>query len=259
MAIRVFIDSDRDVTNVPLSESSGVLSQPVLLRLPQEISHHLKNVLRLGAGRQVTLVARESGQEYLAIISTLSDESVEVSVLEKHPPRAPSGAVRSLLCALPKGSHSDLICEMATQLGVDRIIFWAADRTVVQLKNPADKVERWRRIAESSARQSQRSSVPEVEYVESSKALIESLAGTDEALIVCSLLPEAILARDLAPPRRAVSLIVGPEGDFTADENSAFQNCGASFMSLGNLVLRVETAAICAIATANALWSPKTF
>jgi 16S rRNA (uracil1498-N3)-methyltransferase len=234
------------------------------IELSDELSHHLRDVLRLKEGNQLIAVSNLDSEEYLAIVtdSGLGNQRqshpLEIKILSQLPKRKLSSVVSSLICAIPKGSHSDQICEQVSQLGVDRIIFWQADRSVQKLSNPDSKLERWRKIVEASARQSCGLKIPEVLYLASTHALVrllsDSVLGVGDMLAVCSLSENAKMPTKLQVVQARVHLLVGPEGDFSASEQEEFLKLGAIELSLGAHVLRVETAAVVAVAMIKAVW-----
>ena len=156
---------------------------------------------------------------------------------------APDGAgvEVSLYQAVLKGGRMDLVVEKATEVGATRIVPLLTERGVV---NPREgKVGRWRRVAESAARQSLRLGVPEVtEPVRFESAVLE--AGETGVLLHN--------APDLQPVEALVgtpaSLFVGPEGGWSEDEMRFAEEAGLSFGGLGPHRLRSETAGIVAVA-----------
>ncbi len=235
------------------------LSAGEQFELDSELSHHLRDVLRLSEGKQLIAVSGLNAVESLAVVSSCQPKKPVlikiISILNQTPARQVLG---SLICALPKGSHPDQICEQVAQFGVERIIFWQAARSVAKLQNETVKIERWKKIVEASARQSHGAVIPEVLCFTSTEKLIDWLKQFDFAgkdlLAVCSLSEKAIKMKELAAPDNQVHLIIGPEGDFTPQEEELFYNLGAKPVSLGNQVLRVETAAVAAVAAVSVLW-----
>jgi 16S rRNA (uracil1498-N3)-methyltransferase len=168
-------------------------------------------------------------------------------------------AVASLTFALCKGKHNDLVCEKATELGVGRIIFWCAERSVVRVGSREEgqhKVARWRKIAESAAAQCGRRDIPEIHLVTDPPALIEGLttyAPPNHRRFCCSLGPEALPLRKVQPLLSPSHLVIGPEGALTTAEEEMFVGLGFERITLGPLRLRSETAAITAISMVSVL------
>jgi len=160
----------------------------------------------------------------------------------------------TLFACVTKGSRWDWTIEKAVELGVTRIVPVISDRTIVRI--PASerlaKAERWRRVAEDAARQSDAVWLPEiVEAVDFPKAL--RLVGETGRVYVGALAepaPKPILAvasEDLASGVRDVGVFVGPEGDFTPEELASLVDCAVP-VTFGPTVLRAETAALFGVA-----------
>jgi 16S rRNA (uracil1498-N3)-methyltransferase len=225
------------------------------LPLTRSDVHHVRDVLRLAPGSVVDVV--ETGGTVLAVrIDGVGVSSVEGTVLESraHAPRLPL-----VLCpALSKGRKMDLVVQKATELGVERIVPFASERSVVKLE-PAKGVERrerWQRIAEEAAKQCGRGSIPQVDAPLEMEGIASVLRHADRAFV---------LSEETAPPLRtalagqaggSIAMVVGPEGGFTDDEVARLDRLGATPVGLGHLTLRTETAAIvaCAIAAYEAGW-----
>jgi 16S rRNA (uracil1498-N3)-methyltransferase len=195
--------------------------------------HHLRRVLRLAPGGDVT--AGDGGGRWRPC--RLADGVLEVAgAIVRDPRQEPPITVAF---ALVKGERPELVVQKLTELGVDRIVPFVAERSVVRWDPArADRhVERWRTIARQAAMQSRRTTLPDVAPVASFRS--------------AAALPGAALADAAgAPPTldRPVVLI-GPEGGWTPEERGA----GLPFVRLAAHVLRAETAAITAGAILTAL------
>ncbi len=206
--------------------------------------HHLKDVLRLGAGDEVT-VFDGGGQEYQCEITGEGKQGVTLRVKGRRMGALPQARV-AVACALPKKGLDDIVDKL-TQLGVDTIIPMRTERVVVRLGEAAAAVrlERWRKLAESAAGQSQRANVPELRPLSGIGEVISQAAGYDLKLIPTLSGARQTLGEVLADRRPAsVLVLIGPEGDFTDEEVEAARQAGFQPVSLGAQVLRVDTAAI---------------
>ncbi|MBN8549953.1 MAG: 16S rRNA (uracil(1498)-N(3))-methyltransferase [Deltaproteobacteria bacterium] len=227
--------------------------------LSEQDSHHLRTVLRLKEGDQLTAVDRASGQEYDAIICKLG-EPLTARILGQKEKRAGCSRVKSLIFCLAKGGNTDLVCEKACELGVQHIVLWQSQRSVVRIDNERDagkKIERWRKIVESAAKQSGNDLIPSISLALNYESLIERvspLRSPEDRSFICSLSPDSKLPSNTPAPHAYVHLAVGPEGDFTEKEESALVGVGFERLSLGPLVLRCETAAIVAISMIHGAW-----
>ena len=146
--------------------------------------------------------------------------------------------------------------EKCTELGVERIVPVRAARTERGLEQAAAKrLERWRRIGLEASQQSRRDRLPDIEEV---VEFGDALRIEVTCRFACDEEPGAAGLLDAVPPRRSgndtVALLVGPEGGWTDTERAQFLEQGWTAVSLGRQVLRAETAAVAAVAIAQAAW-----
>lgn len=212
-----------------------------------EHAAHLARVLRAQVGQEFDIAA--DGVVRRGRILSVAEDRVEFE-LDEEVASAPAAQV-TLALAIFKFDRMEWAIEKCTELGVARIVPFAARRTDAHLAAAAAKrVERWRRIAREASEQARRVAPPEVtDPVKLREVLV--LAG--EQRIVLWEAETAVSLRELcgaSTPARDVSLIltIGPEGGWTNDELQAFSNAGWKSASLGPTILRAETAAIAATA-----------
>jgi 16S rRNA (uracil1498-N3)-methyltransferase len=228
--------------------------------LTADEEHHLLDVLRAkigdtvavfdGEGRGAKAVVTEVGGRRSEIRNQRSEiegRRVVLKVLNVGGEAAPGLAI-TLIQALPKGRKMDLIVEKAVELGVTQIIPVISERTIVRLDGAARKErgERWQRLALSASRQCGTSWVPDVRSVCDYSEAIGKCSGFD-LLLVGSLGCDARPLHDVlnaAGRKTMIGLIIGPEGDLTPAEIKKAVDVGAAPVSFGQLVLRVETAAL---------------
>ena len=246
---RIFVDLTE---NQAASPGSEVLVRP-------EDHHHIRNVLRLQQGAVITAVCRKTGREFEAVISAIRPE-VRIKLIGVLPAKERTCPLRSVSVALLKGDRNDLACEQLTQFAVQRIIFWQAQRSVSKIKGAEEqgrKLTRWKRICEAAAKQSGQSCVPEIEFARDIERLIQLISSEhapEDLHLFCSLLPAA---REISSfPRKPgnVHLIIGPEGDFSPEEEGIMLKHGLMPLSLGYCRFRSETAAVAAAAMASLWW-----
>jgi 16S rRNA (uracil1498-N3)-methyltransferase len=210
---------------------------------------HLIKVLRLAPGASLRIFDG-AGTEIDARIESVGRASVEVSLGARHRIAAPACAV-SLLQAPPRGERMDLIVQKTTELGVARILPVQSERT--QVRPGAHQRARWQTIAEEAARQSGRAEVPTIGEPAPLAAVLPTASDLADARFVLwegeagQSLPAA-----LTRAAKAVVLLVGPEGGFAEAEVAAARRAGFVAVGLGPRILRSETAAIVAVALAQA-------
>jgi len=207
--------------------------------------HHLKDVLRLKVNDEVSIFDGE-GNDYAGVITGIDKRQVEIKVKQVRSANKTSLKL-TVACAIPKGSRMDEVIDYLTQLGVERIIPMRTERTVVKLDSAKTeaRLKRWQKIAQSAAQQSQRSRIPVIESVARFEDVILNSQDYDLKLIP-NLSGERKPIREVVAETRPkdVLVLVGPEGDFTAEEVGLALSQGFIAVSLGDTVLRVATAAI---------------
>jgi 16S rRNA (uracil1498-N3)-methyltransferase len=151
--------------------------------------------------------------------------------------------------ALPKGERGELAVEVLTEVGVDRIVPWAASRSVAVWKGERATRSRakWQATAREAAKQSRRSWLPTVTPLASTSDLATLVAEADLALVLHedATLPLGALE---VPEAGRIVLVVGPEGGISPDELAVLGDAGAHVVRLGAEVLRTSTAGVVAVA-----------
>jgi 16S rRNA (uracil1498-N3)-methyltransferase len=213
--------------------------------LTGEHAQHLAQVLRAQIGQEFEI---STGAEVRrGRVSSIDPGRVEFELGDaiEHAAVVPVSIALSIF----KFDRMEWAIEKCTELGVAEIIPLIAARSEKHLVAASEKrVERWKRIAKQAAEQSRRASPLEVADPMKLKDL---LAGTAGPRIVLSEVEENVMLKDAVPSDASPLLLaLGPEGGWTERELSAFRDAGWTSASLGNTILRAETAAIAAVAIA---------
>jgi 16S rRNA (uracil1498-N3)-methyltransferase len=228
---------------------------------------HLSRTLRARVGQQFEVACGD--QVRRATVSSVQDERVEFTLGEDVVVREPIPV--TLLLAVFKFDRMEWAIEKCTELNVTAIVPVIARRTEKHLALAADKrVERWRRIAREAAEQSRRIAPPEIsDPVKLSDVLAPAIGKTiltdqvnlravdtfpDLRIVLAESEQEALLVDALRAPCevKSLSLAIGPEGGWTEEESQSFAASRWMAASLGDSILRAETAAIAAIAIVRA-------
>jgi 16S rRNA (uracil1498-N3)-methyltransferase len=237
------------------SPPRGAAMHPgTLVALDERESHHLMQVLRLKLGAPVTAVDPNSGRAFHSVIHS-ADGKVTLKIESEIASPSENCIQDSLLAPLLKGDHTDEVIEKATELGIHAITLFQADRSVVKIKagDEAQKLQRWERISHAASKQCRRSRLPVLSFAAS---LSLALENSPQGYFAC-LRETAIPIAKVQAPRGPTTLVVGPEGDFSPEEELLLSNRGFIPVSLGTLVLRAETAAMVIATTALILWAER--
>jgi 16S rRNA (uracil1498-N3)-methyltransferase len=221
-----------------------------------EHAAHLARVLRAEVGQEFDIAAGEEVRR--GTITTISFDRVEFALGERQGLRSsrPTIPKITLVLAIFKFDRLEWAIEKCTEIGVARIIPVVARRTDAHLATSAAKRhERWEKIVRQAAEQSRRVQMPEISAPMKLKELTRVLPENELTRVVldetlAGAEGEIRLADALRSPRNEVVLAVGPEGGWTDDELSWFNDEEWVAASLGDTILRAETAAIVAAAVA---------
>lgn len=217
--------------------------------LDETAHRHLIRVLRLAPGAQVQLFDG-AGTAIDATIVSVGKSSVDVELGARHAIPAPACSI-TLLQSLPRGERMDFIVQKTTELGVARIVPVLTELGVV--KPPLGRIRRWQTIAEEAARQCGRADVPAIdEHCALHAALDQAKDREGERFLLWENEQTRSFRGAVAHGPRAVTLLVGPEGGFSAAEAAAATRAGFLASSLGPRILRAETAAVVAVALVQA-------
>ncbi|MES2171692.1 MAG: 16S rRNA (uracil(1498)-N(3))-methyltransferase [Actinomycetota bacterium] len=232
-----------------LSEDQQPVGPGARITVSGAEARHAVTVSRVAAGERITV---GNGSGFVAsgeIVSAGPSEFVvDVDEVASTPPASPA---IWLAQALAKGDRDEYAVQQATELGVDGVIPWAAQRSIVRWEGPKLRKghERWSAIVREASKQSVRPWIPEVADLASTQVLA-TLAAQTRMLV---LEPTAELALSaLEPDSRDIVLVVGPEGGIAQAELSRLQAAGAELVRLGDTVLRTSTAGPAALAVLSA-------
>ncbi len=209
--------------------------------------NHIRNVLRMQPGEQITVSGGEDGKEYRCEIAQIEEDCVTAKIMWVEESGAELPSQICLFQGLPKGDKMELIIQKAVELGAAQIVPMATKRAVVRLdaKKEEAKRKRWNAISESAAKQSKRGIVPEVTRVMTFAEAVEYAGQFDKRLIPYELAEGMEHTRELISgiaPGESVAIFIGPEGGFDDQEIALARAAGIQPVTLGRRILRTETA-----------------
>ena len=221
--------------------------------LPEAVAHHIA-VVRLAPGELITLFNGEGGEVQASIVS-LAKRSVTAAVQTHIAREVELAYAVTLAQALPEASKMDWIIEKAIELGAAGIVPLAAQRCVVRLsaERAEKKLAHWQGIIVSASEQSGRNRLAQLDGLADYKQWI-SQPDQQRRILLSPRATESLADWARHHPPQAVTLVIGPEGGLTNEEEDAAQASGALFLAMGPRILRTETAGLAALSTLNALW-----
>jgi len=212
---------------------------------------HMLRSLRLSVGDSF-YAFDEEGNRYRMRILEATSRSLRAEVLETAPPEPPPDVEITLLVGLPKADKMDFILEKATELGCSRVVPFRSSRTIPRLdgREARRKILRWERVALAAAKQCGSGRVPEIPGLVSFPEAIAIGARSAGRIVLYEGVGRFGLAQALAGMETAdsVALLIGPEGGFSEEEVREAESAGFVRTGLGQRILRVETAALAAVA-----------
>jgi 16S rRNA (uracil1498-N3)-methyltransferase len=217
-----------------------------VVRIAGAEAHHMRDVMRLGAGAAITLID-ERGAEHAATIERFDRSAAEVKIVSTATVRVRPRLI--IAAAVIKGPRMDLIVEKAAELGATEL--WPAICARGLVREPgAARLARWRRLAIAASKQSLVAPPMSVAEPATLADLIRR-APRDTLALICAqgAEPMHLILQRKRPA--AILIACGPEGDFTAEEARAADGAGFTAAGLGTGRLRSETAAIAALAIAG--------
>ncbi len=230
-----------------------------VVTLPRDEAEHLTRVLRLGPGDTVS-VFDGRGREFLARVAGAAGRDVRVELISRIEPVAESDVSFTLAQAILKGDKMDDVVRDAVMLGVTAVqpvVTKHSEVTVAALLR-GNRLDRWRRVALASTKQSRRAVLPEIRtplsfetYLEEPGSLLRLMLIEPEA----GAATEAVGALRGTPPPSEVALLVGPEGGWAEGEWTAARSRGIRLMTLGPRTLRADAAPVAALSVLQFIWA----
>ncbi len=217
------------------------------VRIEGQDVNHIKNVLRMKVGEELSVSNGVDGKEYRCGIVSLDEECItcELRFVKEDGVELPSEVY--LFQGLPKADKMELIIQKAVELGVHAVVPVATKRCVVKLddKKAKSKIARWQGIAEAAAKQSKRRIVPEVKDVMNFKEALNFVKDFEVKLIPYELAEDMSRTKEIInslQPGQKIAIFIGPEGGFEEGEVEAAMSAGVEPITLGKRILRTETA-----------------
>ena len=206
--------------------------------------HHLTNVMRSRIGEKVCLFNGD-GTFYFGNVKTIAKKYAEIEIVEAQKSNNEPTIKLTVYQALAKGDKLSLIMQKITEIGASELALF--DSKFCDVKTNTHKQERMESIAVSAAKQCGRASITNTTGIHSIKQVSEQIKNYDAFYVAYENKDGSTLAKDLLANKdkiKNVAIMIGAEGGFAEDEIKLLEENGAKIVSLGNRILRTETAAI---------------
>jgi 16S rRNA (uracil1498-N3)-methyltransferase len=229
-----------------------------MVLLPRDEGEHLRRVLRLGVGDTVS-VFDGRGHEWIAKIASVLRRDVRVQLVSRAEAAAEPQVAITVAQAVLKGDKMDDVIRDAVMLGVaaiQPIVTKRTEVTVAALVRGA-RLDRWRRVALASVKQSRRAVLPDIRLPLTLETVLEEPAA---ALRLMLIEPSAVAAVEplsaiqKRPPPSDATLFIGPEGGWTEQEWTAARAHGIHLVTIGRRTLRADAVPVAAISVLQFLW-----
>lgn len=212
---------------------------------------HISSVLRLREKDKI-LVALKDIASFDAQIIEIKKDLIELEIITKRPVKRQLNTKITLIQSIIKGQKQDYLIQKATELGVHKIIPIVSTNTVVKFHSEKDKeqkVDRWQKIAYESVKQCERLNVPIIDKISTLKEVL-TLTDFDLRFTCAERNDDLTLKHFLSNEKNEIKnifIFVGPEGGWANCEFELFKKENIALISLGNLILRAETAIVTAL------------
>lgn len=219
------------------------------IKIVGEDVKHIKNVLRYQVGDTLEIVIEQT--VYIGKIIQIAEEMMTTKIIEKIEQKK-NNVHLHIIQGLPKAEKMELIIQKTIELGANEITPLEMERCVVKLdkKTAQKKLERWQKIAKSAAEQSKRNCIPKINNVVNFKNILDLLQDYDIVIVAYEEEKQNTLKEELEKLKNRhkgnykIACIIGPEGGITPKEIEILTQNKVKCVTLGNRILRTETAPI---------------
>ena len=212
----------------------------------KENYHHLTRSLRIRKGEKLKLID-ENENFYITQVTDINSYEIKAKITEKYKSFRKLNFELTLAQGVLHSDAQNMLIQKATELGVSKIIPFLADNCAVKKELSEKKVEKWRKIAFESYKQCERANIPEITSIKKLKEI--DFSSFDKVIICSEIEREKTLKNCDIKKAQKILIIVGVEGGFSEKEFDFFKEQNFDMISLGNLILKAETAVISAIST----------
>lgn len=211
--------------------------------------NHIANVLRLKIDDKIEIgVKKDIPESFFTNIKEIKQDKVICDIIQKNDISKESNISLTIFQGIPKSDKMEFIIQKCTELGASDFVPLELKRCIAKIegKDAVKKIDRWQKIAEAATKQSGRDIIPVVKEKTNLKNLCNSINEYDLVIVAYEQEKEYTLKEILTIDKKIskIAIVIGPEGGFEIEEIEMLKTAGASIVSLGNRILRTETAPI---------------
>lgn len=208
--------------------------------LEGEEFEHAKNVLRISVGEEVILLDN-SGKEYTAIVSSVDKKKMLLNVVSSTVgEREPKTEIALVFGYLKNADKNEFIVQKAVELGVSKIVAFSSEFSSAYMND--NKLARLNKVSKEASKQCLRSFAPEVEYFDDLTSALDSVGAFTNKIFACEFADGS--DTDIKKLVGSTAIVVGSEGGFSREEELLAKQKGFASVTLGNRILRAETACV---------------
>ena len=210
---------------------------------------HIRNVLRKQIGENIEICNSENGKAYDCKITKIEEKHIDTEIL-KELIEEKSNILVDIYQGIPKSDKMELIIQKSVELGVNSIIPVAMKRCVAKIEPKAQekKIARWQKIAESAAKQSGRTIIPEIRKIVTIQDIVKLSNQYDSVIVAYENEKRNTIKKELLKLKNKeqvkIAVVIGPEGGLEESDVKLLKESGANIVTLGNRILRTETVAL---------------
>lgn len=211
--------------------------------------NHIVNVLRMKKEDNILITNKNTLETYNCKIEQINEREVLCNIISVENKEVEMNVKVDIFQGLPKADKMEYIIQKCVELGVHKIVPVNMKYCVAKIKDEDKKNIRWNTISEVAAKQCKRNLIPKIEKSINMTNLYNEIKNYDLAIVAYENEDNTTIKNVLQENKnvKSIAVIIGPEGGISSDEIDSLKNLGVKIVSLGNRILRTETASIVAL------------
>lgn len=211
--------------------------------------NHIVNVLRMKKEDNILITNKNTLETYNCKIEQINSSEVVCNIISVENKEVEMNVKVDIFQGLPKADKMEYIIQKCVELGIHKIVPVNMKYCVAKIKDEDKKNIRWNTISEVAAKQCKRNLIPKIEKSINMANLYNEIKNYDLAIVAYENEDNTTIKNVLQENKnvKSIAVIIGPEGGISSDEIDSLKNLGVKIVSLGNRILRTETASIVAL------------